>query len=390
MNIEKIRDDIVDIDKKTFLDSAGSSLMPKSVVEKINKYLEEEQLLGGYTVSDINKNQIEEFYKETAQLLNTQSRNIAFTHDATDAYTKALSSISFKPNDVIVTSDDDYGSNQIQFISLQKRYGILIQRIKNHENGDLDIEHFQQLLERLKPKLVAITHVPTNSGMVQHVEKIGEICSSNNIMYLVDACQSIGQLNVDVSNIKCDFLSATGRKFLRGPRGTGFLYVSDKVLDSERHPLFIDGQGAKWTKENAYEIERSAKRFETLEKPYALKVGLVEALKYLNKLDIKKVEEYNKKLMSHFRSELSTLQDVLVFDKGTVKCNILTFTKKSKSLDDMTLHLNNNSVIHSVSHKRWGIIDFNKKGVDWLIRLSPHYFNTTDEIDKVIQVIDQM
>lgn len=175
---------------------------------------------------------------------------------------------------------------------------------------------------------------------------------------------------------------------MRGPRGTGFLYVSDRVLKSGRYPLFIDGRGAKWKSKDEFKIDSSAKRFETWEKPYALQIGLIEALKYLNKVGIDNIETYNAHLMKHFRNNLSNIPDVNVHDKGSKKCNILTFTKNSKSLEDITTMLQNHDVIFGVSHKEWGVIDFEKKKIEWAIRLSPHYFNTIEEIDKVSEIIE--
>lgn len=388
MNVETIRKDITDCDAKIFLNSAGASLMPKTVLEKISQYLKEEEKIGGYLLQDNQAQKLEEFYSEASKLINAQPHNLALTHDATDAYIKALSCIPFESNDVIVTTDDDYGSNQIQFMSLQKRLGIQIKRIKTLENGDLDISNFADLVDKHNPKLVAASHVPTNSGLIQNIKAIGEICNNKQILFLVDACQSIGQLQVDVHEIKCDFLTATGRKFLRGPRGTGFLYVSDKVLNLDYYPLFIDGKGATWKTASEFEIEPSAKRFETWERSCALQMGLIEALKYLNRIGVDKVEAYNSNLMEHFRRNLSSISGVVLYDKGSKKCNILTFNKHNKSLEEISTALKSNNVFFSVSHKHWGVIDFEKKGVEWLIRLSPHYFNTIEEIDKASEIIE--
>jgi len=383
MNVEAIRKDITDYGKKIFLNSAGASLMPKTVLGKITQYLKEEEKLGGYFVQDNQTQKLEKFYSEAAKLINAQPNNLAFTHDATDACIKALSCIAFEPDDVIVTTDDDYGSNHIQFMSLQKRFGIQIKRIKTLENGDLDLSNFAELVDKHNPRLVAVSHIPTNSGLIQNIKAVGEICKSKQILFLVDACQSIGQLQVDV-----DFLTATGRKFLRGPRGTGFLYISDRVLNLDYYPLFIDGKGAIWKTAGEFEIEPSAKRFETWERPCALQMGLIEALKYLDKIGIDKVEAYNFNLMKRFRQNLSSIPNVKLYDKGSKKCNILTFNKHHKSLEEITTALKSNHVFFSVSDKHWGVIDFEKKGVEWLIRLSPHYFNTIEEIDRVSEIIE--
>jgi selenocysteine lyase/cysteine desulfurase len=390
MNIEKIRNDISNYGNKLFLNSAGSSLMTKSVVKKIEHYLHEEENYGGYKVAELMQKDISHFYHQAAELIGANTKNIAFTHDATDAYSKALSSIDFKSGDIIITTDDDYASNHIQFISLQKRFDIKTIKIKTLDNGDLDIPHFQELVTKYNPKLVAVTHVPTNSGLIQNVEAIGKYCNEQEVLFLLDACQSVGQLNVDVKEIKCDFLTTTGRKFLRGPRGTGFLYVSDRVIKNGYSPLFIDGWGATWTKENQFKVLQTAKRFETWETPYALVVGFGEELRYANEIGIVNIQSYNEKLMRHLRENLKSLSNVSVFDNGSKTCNILTFRKEGKSLEEIKHVLDSNNVFFSESQKEWGVIDFDKKGIEWAIRLSPHYFNTVKEMDLVSEIIESI
>lgn len=387
MNVEKIRQEIPYYGNKIFLNNAGSSLSPNSVTKKVQAFLHQEELFGGYKLEEIQAPQIAAFYEQTGKLLNCKAENIAFAHDATDAYIKALSSIPFKKGDVIITSSNDYASNQIQFISLQNRYGVVLKRIASLDNGDIDMAHFQKLLQEEKPVLVAITHIPTNSGLIQDVAAIGEICYQQEILYLVDACQSVGQIVVDVQKIKCDFLSATGRKFLRGPRGTGLLYVSDRVLQSQKAPLLIDGWGAKWTGLNQFEMKPSAKRFETWERSYALVVGLAEAIRYANEIGMDLIEERNTELQSRLRQNLSTLEGITVYDKGSRLGNLITFKKEGISLEDLKEHLDDHNVFYSVSTLEWGLIDFKQKGVEWVIRISPHYFNTLEEMDRVAEIL---
>lgn len=390
MNIEQIRQDTPHCLDKLFVNSAGSSLQPIVVLEAVKSYLDKEAQLGGYKVADTNGAAIDTFYEAVAKLLGTQSSNIAFAHDATDAYLKALSAIPFQKGDVVITSQDDYASNQIQFLSLQKRFGISIKRIKTLENGDINMTHFQELIAEKTPKLVAITHVPTNSGLVQQVEAIGEICYQKAILYLVDACQSVGQLVVDVKKIKCDFLSATGRKFLRGPRGTGFLYVSDRALAKGLTPLFVDGGGAFWTKEQEYQVLPTARRFQTWEKPYALMMGLTTAIQYATTIGLANIEAYNQQLMQRLKQNLAATPNVKVFDKGAKTCNLLTFRKGDKSASVIQKVLDEHYVFHGLSTKEWGVIDYGKKGVDWTIRISPHYFNTLEEMDRLAEIIESI
>lgn len=185
MNIDVIRQDTPGCYDKVFLNSAGSSLMPKVVVEKMTEYLHEEEQLGGYEVARLREKEINEFYNEVAKLINCNPQNIAFAYNATDAYAKALSSIPFKKGDCILTTNDDYISNQIAFLSLKKRFDIAIIRANNLANGDIDIEDFERIIKKHNPVLVAITHIPTNSGLVQQAEEIGKICARYDTWYLL-------------------------------------------------------------------------------------------------------------------------------------------------------------------------------------------------------------
>lgn len=375
---------------KIFLNNAGSSLMPLSVRQTIKEYLDKELEIGGYKLADIQTEAIEQFYQEAALLLDCKARNIAFAHDATDAYLKALSSIPFEEGDIIITTNNDYSSNQIQFISLQKRYGIIIKRIESMPNGDLDIAHFQQLLQEQLPKLVAITHIPTNSGLIQDVEAIGHFCKQLNIIYLVDACQSVGQLPVNVQAIKCDFLSATGRKFLRGPRGTGLLYVSDRILAAGYAPLLMDAWGAKWTGRNEFTMLPTAKRFETWERSFALLLGQSAAISIANQLGMVAIEQRNQLLQQHLRDNLASIKGIQQYDYGSQTANLITFRKEGVDLAVLKAHLDAHQVYYSVSTSQWGVIDFQEKGVDWVIRLSPHYFNTLAEMDRVAEILEEV
>ena len=390
MNIEQIRQDTPNCKDKIFLNSAGASLIPKIVVHKVNEYLIEEEKIGGYKLEELRKSEFDEFYNEVAKLIHCEAHNIAFINNATDGYIKALSCIDFKEDDTVITTDDDYASNHIHFIALQKRYHINVVRIKTFENGELDIEDFETLIKMYRTKLVSISHIPTNSGLIQNVKAIGNICEKNNIIFLLDACQSVGQIVVDVKPLKCDFLTATGRKFLRGPRGTGFLYVSDKILKEQYAPLYIDGRGATWTEIYKFEMLDSAKRFELWESPCAFKMGFQEAIKYANNIGMEHIQAYNEKIMKQLRANLSSIPNVVLFDKGLNTSNILTFRKGNVSLKRISNILDKNKVYYSVSNKEWGLIDFNKKGIEWAIRLSPHYFNTIEEMDKVSQIIENI
>ena len=390
MDIAQIRKDTLHCEDKLFLNSAGASLMPSVVVRKSHEYLLEEEKHGGYKVAFLKADEIDGFYTEVGRLLNCRADQVAFAANATDAYSKALSAIPFQENDVILTTDDDYVSNHIGFLSLQKRFGVRIVKAKNTDTGDLDLADFEEMIKSHNPKLVAVTQIPTNSGLVQDVEAVGLLCQKYGALYLVDACQAVGQIPVDVQKIKCDFLSATGRKFLRGPRGTGFLYVSDKILASELAPLFMDLRGATWDKADHYQIMNTAKRFELWELPYPFVIGLKEAVKYANEVGLEAIQQRNQELLSRLSDNMQQIAGVTRYDKGSVLSNIFTFRIEGISKQKMIDHLDAHHVYYSISQVDNARIDFEKKGIDWAVRVSPHYFNTFKEIDQFTEIVQSI
>lgn len=387
MDIDLIRHDTKGCHDKIFLNSAGSSLMPAGVVDKITEYLHHEEKLGGYEVAHLREAEINEFYTEIAKLINCSPDNIAFANNATDAYAKALSSIPFKSGDYILTTNDDYSSNLIAFSSLKKRFGINVIRANNLPNGDLNLKDFEEKIQEHRPVLVAVTHIPTNSGLVQPAEQIGDICKKYDTWYLLDACQSIGQLVVDVKKTGCDFLSATGRKFLRGPRGTGFLYVSDKVLRTGLEPLFIDLRGADLQNFDEYKAQKNAKRFEMWELSYSSLCGLTEAVRYAGNIGMENIYEYNQTLVKRLRENLLRVPGLALLDKGSQLSNIVTFKIDGHELNEIESALKKADVYFSVSTKYYSAADFTNGNTEHVVRFSPHYFNTNDEMDAVSKII---
>jgi selenocysteine lyase/cysteine desulfurase len=361
--------------------------MPNPVLNRMKSYLDEEAKVGGYKLYDSYEGEINDFYLETSKMLNCQPHNIAFAFNATDAFAQALYSIPFGDGDVIITSDDDYVSNHIQFNALYRRFGVQTIRVNNLEDGELDLIHLEKLIREHDPRLISITHVPTNTGKVQNVEAVGRLCASYDILYIVDACQSVGQMPVDVENIQCDFLSVTGRKFLRGPRGTGFLYVSDRVLKMGLTPLRLDGWSANWVGPDRFDFHESARRYEVYEQSYSCTLGLKEAISYANQIGLDEIYDYNQELLQRLRSNLASDGDILFLDHGNHLVNIFTFQKKGVSKADLEGALSKNEVYFSSAFRGAALIDFDKKGVDWAIRLSPHYFNTMEEMDRVSEII---
>lgn len=389
MNIEAIRKDTPGCKSKIHFNNAGASLPPLPVTAAIHDYISFESITGGYEAADSRKNEIEEYYASASRLINTNENNIAFTSSATSSFSLALSSIPFEQGDIVLIANEDYISNQIAFLSLQQRFGIKLIRTKSLSTGGVDLNDMEKLINDHHPKLVSLTHVPTNTGLIQPVEMVGKMCKNKDILYLVDACQSAGQIPLDVKKIGCDFLTATMRKFLRGPRGAGFLYVSDRVLEKKLTPLFVDMRGAEWTGPDTYEVRMTAKRFEEWELPYALVVGSKEAINYALNIGIENIQNRNKVLCDMLKSKLNSIE-LKILDIGENQSSIITIEMPGKQPQGVLEYLRAVNINTSTAHRSSAQIDFKSKKVDWALRISPHYFNTEDEIDILIQTLEDL
>jgi len=384
MNVELLRAQTPGCKQKIHFNNAGASLMPQSVIDAMQNYLTFESVTGGYEAADSKADEIAGFYSSTARLLNCKATNIAFASSATNAFARALSCIPFQEGDSILLANEDYISNQIAFLSLQKRFGIQILRAKSKPEGGVDVEDMKRLMDEHQPKLVSLTHVPSNTGLIQPVEEVGKLCAQRNLYYLVDGCQSAGQIPVDVEKIQCDFFTATLRKFLRGPRGCGFLYVSDKIINQKLEPLFIDLRGADWVSADEYAPRMDARRFEDWEMPYALVLGSKAAIDYALQVGLVEIQERNLHVCELIRNEVSQLKGFTLLDIGTPQSSIITMTIANQTAQHVLSSLRKQNINTSIGFRNFALIDFDAKKVEWALRISPHYYNTEEEVNILI------
>ncbi len=381
MDIVAIRNDTPGSRLVKHFNNAGCSLHPLPVVEAVKQFLDKESMIGGYEIHANREQQLLDFYSAAAEMLNCHPRNIAFVTSATDGFVKALSSIPFKSGDVILTTLNDYVSNQIQFLSLQKRFGVEIIRAENLPTGEVDPGSIEQLIKKHRPVLVSVTHVPNNTGMIQPIEEIGAICAKEDVLYAVDICQSAGQIPVDVKKVLCDFASFTMRKFMRGPRGSGVLYVSDKVLDKKMEPLFVDMRGADWIDENVYQQIPDAKRFEYVEQSNAIITGATVAIRYYLNLGQENVYERNRIISAYTRKKLSEIPGIKLMDQGKQLSNIISALPEKKNIFEIKAELNRLGINIGAAQKKFALLDFQQKHIEGTLRISPHYFNSHEEIN---------
>src|SRR5581483_12133880 len=251
-DIQRARQDTAGCDKVLHFNNAGSSLMPQPVLDATIGHLQMEATIGGYEAAEQAYEQIEHTYDAAGTLISCSRDEIAIVENATRAWDMAFYSFPFAPGDRILTSMTDYASNYIAYLQVGQKTGVIVEAFPNDQYGQISIEALRRAIDE-RVKLIAITHIPTGGGLVNPATEVGKVAREAGIPYLLDACQSVGQMPIDVNKIGCDMLSATGRKYLRAPRGTGFLYIRQSILEQLEPPL-LDLHAAEWVAQDRYVI----------------------------------------------------------------------------------------------------------------------------------------
>jgi selenocysteine lyase/cysteine desulfurase len=385
--VKQWRDDTPGCANQIHFNNAGSGLMPGRVLNAIVEHLNREANFGGYESADDAEAAVAGAYAHLARVLGTKAHNVALVENSTVAFFQALSAFDFKPGDAIVTTRNDYISNQLAYLSLARRCGVEVRRAADLPSGGADPQSVKELLRDSRVRMVAVTWVPTNSGLMQPVAAIGEIAEAAGVPYLVDGCQAVGQIPVDVAKLRCDFFSGTARKFLRGPRGTGFLYVSDRALKRGDFPLYIDMRGADWVSADNFAPAPDARRFENWEFAYGLVLGLGEAARYALEVGVERGGRRARELAATLRGKLSGLNGVRVLDRGSELAAIVTIEVAGWDATELSKLLRTRGINSSASLRAYAVIDMDEKRAVSALRFSPHYYNSEEEIDRVVETL---
>jgi selenocysteine lyase/cysteine desulfurase len=385
LDLTRARADTPGCEEVVHLNNAGASLVPRPVLDAVIGHLQLEARIGGYEAREHEAAAIAEAATAIARLVGASTGEIAFAESATRAWDQVFYALPFRPGDRILTHRVEYASNYLAMLQVTKRTGAVIELVPSVPTGEVDVDALTSMLDE-RVRLVAITHVPTSGGLINPAAAVGAALAGTGIPYLLDACQSVGQLPIDVSTIGCDFLTTTGRKFLRAPRGTGFLYVASNWIE-RLEPDVIDMRSADWTTIDTYELRPDARRFEQWERSWAGYLGLGAAARYALTFGLDAIAARDGALADGLRDRLRALPGVTVHDQGRERAAIVTFSVAGHEPE----------AIRAAAHERginiWATpasaarLDFDPRGIDSVVRASVHYFNTESELDQLCDAL---
>ncbi|TEX51986.1 MAG: aminotransferase class V [Actinomycetales bacterium mxb001] len=392
LDIEKLRADTPGCANVVHLNNAGSALPPRIVTDTVVTHLRREEEIGGYEAHAEAADRVAAVYASVARLVNAPRERVALVESATAAWDRGLQAIAFsediEPGDRFLVSAAEYASNVIPLLQLAQRTGAQVEFIPDGVDGTVDIEALGHMLDE-RVRIVAITHAPSQNGLLNDVVGIGDMLRINGspAWYIVDACQSTGQISLDMGRIGCDVLSATGRKFLRGPRGTGFMVVSQRLLD-DAQPFPLDLHGATWVSDQEFAVQPDARRFESWEKSYAALLGLGAAVDYALGCGIDELRARIDVLAQELRRRLDEIPGVQVRDRGSERTGIVTISAPDPA--GIVAGLRAEGINTSYSPPDYARHDFAQHGITGLVRISPHAYNTEAELDRAVATLSRL
>jgi selenocysteine lyase/cysteine desulfurase len=385
IDLERVRADTPGVEHVVHFNNAGSSLPTRQVVDAVVEHLRREAEIGGYEAAAEREDRWEHTYDALARLIGAHRDEIAVVENATRAWDMAFYAFPFQRGDRILTGHAEYASNWIALQQVANRTGASVEVVPDDEHGQIDVAALERMIDE-RVKLVSLVHVPMTTGLVNPVAGVGRVTRAAGVPLLLDACQSIGQLPVDVNEIGCDMLSTTGRKFLRGPRGTGFLYVRRELIE-QLEPPFLDLHSAEWEADGSYRIRDDARRFENWETYYAGKIGLGVAADYAHALGAAAIWARLQQLAGRLRDGLSAIEGVTVRDQGLTKAAIVTFTVEGLAASEVQRALAAERINVNVQRKQYAWLDLGERGLDEVVRSSVHYYNSDEEIDVLVDAV---
>ncbi len=388
IDVAAARADTPAAEQVVHVNNAGSSLPPQPVTDATVGYLLDEAAQGGYEMATASQEALNLVYSEAAAMFGCQPSEIAFQQGASQGWFNAFNSVPLAPGDRVLATTAEYNANALGLIRARSE-GVEVELIPDDQHGQTSVDALGAMLDE-RVKLVCATHIPTSGGLINPVAEIGRtVKEGSDAIYLLDACQAAGQLPLPVEEIRCDFMAVTGRKFLRGPRGTGLLYVR-AGLTGLRLPTIMDGWGSLWTGPWTAEHDQTAKVYELFEVGFAAKVGIGVALAYANKLGLDNIAVRVQGLAEIMRESIGSIAGVIIADLGVEKSGIVTFDVAGVSPDAVFEQLGRRGINTSIARPQNSQFDLAERAPNGLVRASVHYFNTEAEIARVAEAVSEI
>jgi selenocysteine lyase/cysteine desulfurase len=383
--IDRARADTPGCSSVIHLDHAGASLPPRVVLDAQVGHVMTEATTGGYAAAAAALDRRDAVYDSIGRLIGAQPHEIARMEHATAAWNAAFWAVPMARGQRIVAHDHEYGANIVAFLAAAERRGVVIDRVPSDPFGQVDVAAVADRLARFDVALVSLTHVPTNGGLVNPAAEVGALTRAAGVPFLLDACQSVGQRRIDVGAIGCDLLSATGRKYLRGPRGTGFLYVSDTIVErlTPSHP---DHHGAELVAGDRFEWQGGARRFEHWEHSVAGWLGLGAAVDHAIGWGIDRIETTVTDRAEQLRTMLVEA-GLTVHDEGEYRCGIVTCSTDTVASSELQERLARHGINTTCTHEDSSRWDVDRRQLPVMLRMSVHYTTTVAELVTAIDVL---
>jgi selenocysteine lyase/cysteine desulfurase len=388
IDVDRLRRETPGCRRWAHFNNAGASLMPAPVTDTVTEHLRLESETGGYEAAGIAADRLEAVYDSVAALLGAQRDEIALVDNATRAFNAVLYALPWRAGDRILTGRAEYASNYMAYLHLKHTRGVEVDVVPDDAHGQIDVAALKQRIDE-RAALIALTHVPTSGGLVNPAAEVGAVARAAGVPFLLDACQSVGQMPTRVDELGCDFLSATGRKFLRGPRGTGLLYVRRDRAEA-LHPPELDLGGADWTALDSYTLKAGARRFETWEAAHALRLGLGRAIDYALEIGLDAIWARITALATRLRCALDESDAVTLHDLGATRCGIVSFSVAGAEPDAVKARLAERGIHVELSFVEDTRLDLEDRGLERFVRASAHCYNTEHEVDRLAAAVAEI
>ena len=379
-----------------FLNSAGSSLPDPSVRDVVQEQLRIEFTKGGYAAANEAEPDIERFYNSAAALIGGSAEGIAYVDSGTRAWNSIMYAVpGLGPGKQIITARSEFGSNLVSLAHLASLTGASVDLVEVDANGRIQLEHLLSMVSE-RTALVALSMVNAHAGTVNDLAGVGQALKeiAPDVTFVVDGCQAAGQIPIDVTALGASALTVTGRKWLRGPRGSGFLYVDPQELHRFRPTAFdqtIAGLQTPGTFPHTdLSIRDDARRFEMWERSHATMLGLGQAIDVTMALGVDAIQERIAALASALRIGIASIPGLDVLESADERSGIVGVSRSSGSVWEIVSALKETG-FEVGAMPRWEAPPaFGGRTDKSVLRLSPHIFNTSEEIQQALDALWQV